>query len=154
MALEDRGVDKDTFIELQEEAKKVIYSSLDSLDDFLELLKAYCPGGKFDLVSILEQLVTLGLDFKDASGRKAIKSAFFERLVCYSMHHALRGIKFKARIRVPKSYQLVGVADEGRAYIKEGLKEDDVFTLKPNQIYGTFLRLLSVVLNPHAYDDI
>jgi len=154
MALEDRGVDRHTFIELQEEAKSVIYSSLDSLDDFLKLLEAYCPGDKFGLASILEQLVNLELDFKDSSGKKAIKSVFFERILCYSMHHALRGIKFKARIRVPNSYQLVGVADEGRAYINEGVKEDDVFTLKPNEIYGTFIRLLPVVLNPHAYDDI
>jgi RNA-dependent RNA polymerase len=141
MALEDRRVDKDTFIELQEMAKKDIYSSHDSLDDFLELLKAYNPGDKFGLVSILERLLKLGLDFKDGSGTKAIKSVFFERLLCCSVHHALRGIKFKARIRVPKSYQLVGVADEGIAYINEGIKEDDVFTLKPNEIYGTFLRL-------------
>lgn len=154
MALEDRAVDKDIFIGLQEKAKEKIYSSHDSLDDFLKLLKAYCPGDKFHLASILEQLVKLEVDFKDDSGRKTIKSAFFERLLCYSMHHALRGIKFKARILVPESYQLVGVADEGRAYINEGLKEDDVFTLKPKQIYGTFLCLLSGVLTLHAYHDI
>ena len=146
MALEDRGVDKNTFLALQEDAKGVIYSSHDSLEDFLELLKAYNPGDKFHLASILEQLVKLEQlakpdpDSKDGSSRKAIKSAFFERLLCYAMHHALRGIKFKARIRVPMSYQLVGVADEGRAYINEGINEDDVFTLKPGQIYGTFLR--------------
>jgi len=159
MALEDRGVDIDTFLALQEKAKEDIYSSHDSLEDFLELLKAYNPGGKFHLVYILEQLVKLEQlakpepNSKDGSSKKVIKSAFFERLLCYTMHHALRGIKFKARIRVPMSYQLVGVADEGRAYINEGTKEDDVFTLKANQIYGMFLHLLSGVLNPHAYHD-
>jgi len=55
------------------------------------------------------------------------------------MNHCLREIKYKARIPVPKSYQLVGVADEGRAYIDEGLKEEDVYTLKPWQIYGNVL---------------
>jgi RNA-dependent RNA polymerase len=159
MALEDRGVDIDTFLALQEKAKEDIYSSHDSLKDFLELLKGYNPGEKFHLAFILEQLVKLEQlaktepDSKDGSSKKAIKSAFFDRLLCYLMHHALRGIKFKARIRVPTSYQLVGVADEGRAYINEGIKEDDVFTLKANHIYGTFLHLLSDLLNSHAYHD-
>ena len=42
-------------------------------------------------------------------------------------------------------YQLVGVADEGRAYINEGAK-DDVFTLKEGFVYGTFPRALATVL--------
>jgi hypothetical protein len=56
------------------------------------------------------------------------------------MDHSLRGVKFKARIPVPKSYQLVGVAGEGQAYIKEGVNEEDVFTLGSGMIYGAFLR--------------
>ena len=72
----------------------------------------------------------------------SIKSTFFERLLRFSIHHSLREVKFKARIPVPNSYQLVGVADEGRAYVQEGVDEDRVFTLKPGTIYGTFLRLL------------
>jgi RNA-dependent RNA polymerase len=36
------------------------------------------------------------------------------------MNHSFREVKFKARIPVPQSYQLVGVADEGQAYINEG----------------------------------
>jgi hypothetical protein len=67
------------------------------------------------------------------------------------MHHSLREVKFKARIPVPDSYQLVGVADEGRAYIQEGVDEGRVFTLKPGTIYGTFLRLLAFV-SLHAYE--
>jgi hypothetical protein len=46
---------------------------------------------------------------------------------------------------------LVGVADEGRAYIQEGVDEDHVFTLKPGTIYGTFLCLL-VHVPLHASD--
>ena len=40
----------------------------------------------------------------------------------------------------PRGYQLVGVADEGRAHINEGIVEDNVYTLKPGTNYGTFLR--------------
>jgi RNA-dependent RNA polymerase len=69
------------------------------------------------------------------------------------MNHSLRKVKYKAGIPVPNSYQLVGVADEGRAYIKEGAKEDDVFTLKENTIYGKFPRRVAVTV-PHVYDGI
>ena len=145
MALEDRGVETDTFVDLQERAKAKIYLSRDSLKNFLELLKDHGLGYKFHLSFILEQLIKLKLDFKDSTDKKAIKSAFFERLLRFSIHHSLREVKFKARIPVPDSYQLVGVADEGRAYIEEGEDEDRVFTLKPGTIYGTLLRLLGDV---------
>jgi RNA-dependent RNA polymerase len=136
MALEDRGVDKETFLDLQEKAKALIYHSKDSLENFSKLLTKYNLGGSFHLEFILEQLSKLGLDFKDGTDKKAIEGAFFERLVRYSMNHSLREVKFKARIPVPDSYQLVGVADEGQAYIEEGIaSEDDVYTLEPGKIY-------------------
>lgn len=151
MALEDRAVEKDTFIKLQEEAKASIYLSSDSLELFSNLLVKHNLAGKFHLAYILEQLSKLGLDFKEnrEKKKKAIGGAFFERLLRFSMNHSLREVKFKARIPVPKSYQLVGVADEGQAYIEEGVSEKDVFTLGPGRIYGAFLRGPTAVL-PYA----
>ena len=146
MVLEDRGVDKETFIALQEKAKASIYLSSDSLEIFSQLLTKHNLGGNFHLPFILEQLSKLGLNFKDGTDKKAIKAAFFERLLRFSMNHSLRDIKFKARIPVPCSYQLVGVADEGQAYIEEGIvNKDDVYSLGPGRIYGTFLRGFAVV---------
>ena len=145
MALEDRGVERATFMDLQEKAKADIYLSRDSFQNFLKLLQNHGLGFKFRLSFILEQLIKLKLDFKDSTDKKAIKSTFFERLLRFSIHHSLREVKFKARIPVPESYQLVGVADEGKAYIEEGEDEDRVFTLRPGTIYGTSLRLLASV---------
>ena len=149
MTLEDRGIERDTFMGLQEKAKAGIYLARDSLNNFSKLLENHGLGFKFHLSFILEQLIKLKLDFKDSTDKKAIKSTFFERLLRFSLHHSLREVKFKARIPVPDSYQLVGVADEGRAYIQEGVDEDRVFTLKPGTIYGTLLYLLArVPLHP------
>jgi RNA-dependent RNA polymerase len=136
MALEDRGVKKEAFIDLQEKEKTKIYLSSDSLENFVEHLRDHHIGSQYHLAFILEQLNTLGLDFRNGINKTAIGKRFFESLLRYAMNHSLREVKFKARIRVPKSYQLVGVADEGRAYIDEGLKEDDVFTLKPGLIFA------------------
>jgi RNA-dependent RNA polymerase len=155
MALEDRGVDKKIFIDLQEEAKASIYLSSDSLENFSRLLRKHGLGGKFYLAFILEQLDKLGLDFRDSNEKKkkAIGGAFVERLLRFSMNHSLREVKFKARIPVPKSYQLVGVADEGQAYINEGVNKEDVFTLGPGRIYGAFLCGSTAVL-PYRNGDI
>lgn len=146
MALEDRGVDKETFIALLEDAKAKIYESSDSLDGFSGQLMKHNQGGKFRLKFIFEQLHKLGLAFMDGKDKKAVENAFFGRLLRFSMNHSLREVKYKARIPVPKSYQLVGVADEGQAYINEGADKDDVFTLGPGKIYGTFLRGFAVAV--------
>ncbi|KAI9428733.1 RdRP-domain-containing protein [Lactarius indigo] len=135
MALEDRGVKKEAFIDLQENAKAKIYLSSDSLEGFTEQLRVHNMGDQYHLTFIFEQLNKLGLDFQNGINKTAIERPFFEGLLRYFMNHALREAKFKARIPVPKGYQLVGVADEGRAYINEGLKEADVFTLRPGFIY-------------------
>ena len=139
MALEDRGVKRGAFIDLMDAAKTKIYTSSDSLANFTEQLKKHSLGGQYRLSFIFEQLDRLGLDLKSGLNKTAIGRPFFESLLRYSMNHSLREVKFKARIPVPKSYQLVGVADEGRAYINEGLREEDVFTLQPGRIYGALL---------------
>ncbi|KAI0306234.1 RNA dependent RNA polymerase-domain-containing protein [Multifurca ochricompacta] len=135
MALEDRGVKKSVFIDLQNAAKAHIYLASDSLKIFAGLLKSHGLGSKFNLTFILEQLIKHGLEFKGHPDNEAIRSAFLGRLVRNSINHSLRDLKFKARIPVPQSYQLVGVADEGQAYINEGVDPSKVFTLKEGFIY-------------------
>jgi RNA-dependent RNA polymerase len=140
MALEDLGVEKDAFMNLQNAAIRHIYLAGKSLKIFADLLKSHGLGDKFRLSFVLRQLIKLKLDFGPGGNldKEAIGSAFFGGLVRDSINHSLREVKFKARIPVPHSYQLVGVADEGQAYIKEGEDPDKVFTLKEKCIYGMF----------------
>ncbi|KAI0263469.1 RNA dependent RNA polymerase-domain-containing protein [Gloeopeniophorella convolvens] len=137
MALEDRGVRKDAFMELQEMAKVEIYLAGDSLENFVKLLKKHSLGHKFHLAFVLEQLDKLKLDMKANLDKRAVGSAFLGRLLRFGMNHCLREVKHNARIPVPQSYQLVGVADEGQAWIEQdGLDPKDVFTLGEGYIYA------------------
>ncbi|KAF8260154.1 RdRP-domain-containing protein [Lactarius quietus] len=136
MALEDRGVKKEAFIDHLGDAKAKIDLSSESLETFTQQLRDYNIGGQYRLPFIFEQLKHLGLDFRNGVNRSAIGRPFFDNLLRCAINHSLRELKFKMRIPIPKSYQLVGVADEGWAYINEDLMEEDVFTLKPGSIYA------------------
>jgi RNA-dependent RNA polymerase len=151
MVLEDLGVKADAFIELQDAVKAQISTAIDSLEDIPRLLQTYTLGGPFHLAFIFDQLTKLGLGPRNTFEKIAFGNAFLGRLLHGSAQHMLRGLKHKAQIPVPKSYQLVGVADEGQAYIKEGMDPDTVYTLKEGFIYGTRPRS-SAVRTAHSWD--
>jgi RNA-dependent RNA polymerase len=62
---------------------------------------------------------------------------FFSQLRQVAKNDVLRDIKHSARIPVPDSYLLVGVADEGPAY--EAAGDTNIFKLQESQIYGESL---------------
>ena len=139
MVLEDRGVSKEVFFELQQLAKRDVDTARDSLDNFRRLLKLNNLGNKYHLAFIVESLSCLGLDFTEHGSMKPLGSEVFSRLVRYSINSVLRTLKHRARIPIPKSYKLVGVADEGVQYIKDGVPAEDVYTLPAGRIFGTHL---------------
>ncbi|KAH6909391.1 RNA dependent RNA polymerase-domain-containing protein [Coprinopsis sp. MPI-PUGE-AT-0042] len=63
-----------------------------------------------------------------------IDSPFWKNLRQISFNHVMAVIRYEARILVPESYLLVGVADEGPAYKEMGYQ--NVFTLSPNSIFA------------------
>lgn len=136
MALEDLGIQAGALMDLQDSVKARISSATDSLEDITGLLKTYSIGGSFHLAFILDQLTKLGLGPRDTFDKMAFGNAFLGSLLRDSAHHMLRELKYKTQIPVSRSYQLVGVADEGQAYIREGVDPDRVFTLKEGFIYG------------------
>jgi RNA-dependent RNA polymerase len=147
MALEDLGIQAGALMDIQDSVK----ARIDSLEDIAGLLKSYSIGGSFRLVFILDQLAKLGLGPRDTFDKMAFGNAFIGRLLRDSAHHILRELKYKTQIPVSRSYQLVGVADEGRAYIREGVDPDTVFTLKEGFIYG-MCPLNSAIMIAHSWD--
>ena len=136
MILEDRGVDKGVFVKLQEIAVKVVITASDSVDGAVKLLRSHNIGLSFGLPFILNGLKAIGMGMEDEEGVRAgsLNQTFLYSLLSYAQAHILRDMKHSARIPIPDSYLIVGLADEGPAYEEEGVK--NVFKLKTNQIFG------------------
>jgi RNA-dependent RNA polymerase len=134
MVLEDRGVKKYSFMALQDMAVADARTIDDSLLQFQRVLKAHSLGGGFRLDFILDQLMKLGLDLKSRDPEQTLDNVFLGRVRHFAMTHVLRDIKHGARIPIPNSWLLVGVADEGPAYVNAGY--ENVYVLKKGKIYG------------------
>ena len=134
MIMEDRGVDKNAFIELQERTKRDIHTASDSMELFFRLLRAHKLGTAFGLDFIIHHLRKIGMGFKHEKNVTVLKDPFIDRLIHFAKNHVLRDVKHGARIPIPDSYLLVGVADEGPAYEAEGV--ENVYCLKENEIFG------------------
>jgi RNA-dependent RNA polymerase len=129
MLLEHLGVSVDDFIRLQNEAVAEAKTIDVNLEQFSRFMDNHHLGSPF-------QISKLALRLKDDLGLTLdqIDSPFWKNLRQISFNHVMAVIRYEARILVPKSYLLVGVADEGPAYQKMGYQ--DVFTLHPNSIFG------------------
>jgi RNA-dependent RNA polymerase len=135
MVLEDLGVKRESFEKLQDEAIADARTIHDSVEGFRRILINHSMGRQYRLSYTLKRLKeNHGLDLYPQNGVPGMDTQFFQQLREVAMGSVLRDIKHSARIPVPESYLLVGVADEGPAYEKNGYK--DVFTLKEGQIYG------------------
>lgn len=90
----------------------------------------------FRLPLLLQQLSDLGIDYGNQfKSNPASNDEFICRVREYAIQQVLRDMKNRARIPVPNSHLLVGVADEGPAYVKSGYS--NIYHLKENQIYGS-----------------
>ncbi|KAF8893574.1 RNA dependent RNA polymerase-domain-containing protein [Infundibulicybe gibba] len=133
MLLEDRGVRKEVFLELQNLAVARARTIHDSLSHFCDILREHSFGNPYHLSNILRKVQDLGLDLGPKDGNPGMDDPFFHLLRQVAMTDVLRDIKHYARIQVPKSWLLVGIADEGPTYV--GTKEN-VYVLPEAHIYG------------------
>ncbi|THU96521.1 RdRP-domain-containing protein [Dendrothele bispora CBS 962.96] len=134
--LEDRGVSQDAFLELQSRVLAEIDNVDKSIADCHRFLRAHSLGrGGFDLARILEELKKFDCDFKEKRTRTMIDNSFFKELRAVAkLHVAVRDMRLKARIYLPDSYHLVGVADEGPVYRDAGY--DNIYILPEAHIYA------------------
>lgn len=98
----------------------------------------------FGLRSTLCRLAdpTFNLSLDPSSSRVCFRSPFWDQIILCVVQTTLRELQYRCRIPVPQSWNLVGVADEGRAYIeREIYDEEDVFTLSEGEIFGEYGRI-------------
>ena len=138
MVLEDRGVTKKAFLKLQQDAIANIHMSSDTLLQARQLFREQQLGGAYRLAYIFQCMNALSLGMQyEKTATYQLNDPFFERLILFAKNHVLRDIKHNARIPIPDSHHLVGVADEGPAYVAEGY--ENVFCLPEGAIYGKFI---------------
>ncbi|THH29583.1 hypothetical protein EUX98_g4606 [Antrodiella citrinella] len=135
MILEDRGVMKSALVKLQAEAVQTVLTASDDLEKASELLKTNSLGLSYGLHYIIQGLRAIGMGTEIETNKTHVLSdVFMDRLITFAKNHVLRDIKHKARIPIPGSYNMVGIADEGPAYEAEGRK--NVFKLAKGEIFA------------------
>ncbi|KAG8927277.1 hypothetical protein FRC02_008331 [Tulasnella sp. 418] len=116
MLLETLGVRHHAFIALQDDAVESAQERLNTPESSALLLDLHGLGSAFRLPSLLPRLASYGL------GQLHEKDPFFRRILMYTLFHVKRELKNHARIPVPDSWTLVGVADEYSV-----LEEDEIY---------------------------
>ncbi|KAI0345277.1 RdRP-domain-containing protein [Trametopsis cervina] len=135
MVLEDRGVSQEAFLRLQKKAISNVHMSSDTVMRARQLFREQQLGGAYRIAYLFQCMNALGLGMAaEKTASYQLNDPFFERIIQYAKNHVLRAMKHAARIPIPDSYLLVGVADEGPAYQAEGM--EDVFCLSEMQIYA------------------
>ncbi|KAI0782232.1 RdRP-domain-containing protein [Abortiporus biennis] len=129
--LEDRGVEISAFLTLQNLAVGDVHMASDTIEQARHLLRSHKLGESFRMDYLLECSIAIGV-------RNFLDDVFIARLIEIAKTTILRDIKNSARIRVPGSYQLVGIADEGPAYEAAGYK--NVYSLPEGHIFACIQR--------------
>jgi RNA-dependent RNA polymerase len=120
MILETLGVPIPSFVDLQKVMIASITSSTHRMELSAQLLATHGLGTAFRIPSVLLGLAKMGLASPPPEDK------FLARGLNYAVNHVLRCLKHRARIHVPDSWTLVGVADFHR-YLGEG------------EVFGTLL---------------
>ncbi|KAL4067761.1 RNA dependent RNA polymerase-domain-containing protein [Scleroderma citrinum] len=134
MVLEDRGASKQAFLDLQNDVVSKTRRAHESVELFVGLLEMHNLCRDYWLAGILKRLNTLGLELKPNHLQKPLDTSFLARIRSCAINHVLRYVKYRARIPIPDSYMLVGVADEGPAYVKRG--HTNVYCLQQGRIFA------------------
>ncbi|EIN05637.1 RdRP-domain-containing protein [Punctularia strigosozonata HHB-11173 SS5] len=124
MILEGLGAPAAAFEALQDAAVEEAEAARESLQKSARMLEVHGLGGAYRLPSVADVPHRLGLPrSSEARGTtQCIDDEFMDRMVAFAVNHVLRELKHHARIPVPDSWTLVGIAD-----IHGVLEEGEVF---------------------------
>jgi RNA-dependent RNA polymerase len=131
MILDHLGVEHDVIISAQYQvlmdASRACTIALGSL---ARIVEEYGLGRPFKFNRLLGHLIKGGLHYRDLFQDSRPVTKFFERVGDAILVHLKRDVKHRARIPIPNSYTLVGVAD-----VHEYLKPGEVFGM-----YSAFIK--------------
>ncbi|KAF5386830.1 hypothetical protein D9615_001534 [Tricholomella constricta] len=130
MILEDLGVRMDSFVKLQDDAVAEARTINDSCSQFRSILDGHGLGRPYRLARLLKSIEELGLELNSQNRSPGFDNPFLRQVRQVSMLDVLREIKHSARIPIPQSYLLVGVADEGPAYTNAGVENHVIIFLR------------------------
>lgn len=119
MLLEGLGVNAGVFLRLQRDAVANTKAAVEEIGSAAGMLEGCGLGSSFRLPSVFLSLKKLGCNFKGVDPDNLIADEFTSRLLTFAVNHALRELKHHARIPVPRSWTLVGIADV-HSFLKEG----------------------------------
>ncbi|KAG9002982.1 hypothetical protein FRB90_011273 [Tulasnella sp. 427] len=105
MLLDTLGVTHAAFIRLQDAALEDAKDALNHPDSSAMLMEQHGLGEAFELPGLLTRFRKYGLQNLHE------RDPFFRKLLSFSLYHAQRELKYHARILVPGSWTVVGVAD-------------------------------------------
>ncbi|KAL1744025.1 RNA dependent RNA polymerase-domain-containing protein [Schizophyllum fasciatum] len=142
--LENLGVGCEQFEKLQQQAVAGVERIHSDIDAWILVIQSNSLCRQFRLAHILENFNAMGLGMKDGPKRPrrpgvpGFDSPFFQKIREVSRMAILRDIKHDARFAIPDSYKLVGIADEGPAYIAAG--KENVYCLQEKEIFACVQR--------------
>ncbi|CAE6414966.1 unnamed protein product [Rhizoctonia solani] len=110
------GVKDDVFVNLMKDELDKMNSEMTTLGGVARQLIANRLGAPFNLASTFKRLSRLGLEL-DQPG---VCTSGLHKILNATLFHVKRDLKYKARIKVPDSYTLVGVCDEN-SYLRPRL---------------------------------
>ena len=124
MILDHLGVEHEAIMSAQYQVlMEVSRACTIALGSLARIVEEYGLGRPFKFNRLLLRLIRGGLHYRDLFQDPRPATKFFERVGGAILMHLKRDVKHRARIPVPNSYTLVGVAD-----VHEYLRPGQVFS--------------------------
>ncbi|KAF9056326.1 RNA-directed RNA polymerase 2 [Panaeolus papilionaceus] len=117
MLMEGLGVPYSTFKTYQDRAVEQTRNATRSLEEAADLMASYGLGTAYRIPSILHHLAKQPMYLESLPNNQ-----FYQKMLTFSVNHALRMLKNKASIPIPGAWTLVGVAD-----VHSYLKPNEIF---------------------------